>query len=85
MKKKSAENPLFKKIVQSQIAFAKRATQWEQDTVVNRKMAFDHYFGAEREEADLNVLTELAKHHSGGDRMVLCHYPSFPSCRRPIA
>ncbi|MBM3650073.1 MAG: twin-arginine translocation signal domain-containing protein [Alphaproteobacteria bacterium] len=43
--KKSAENPLFKEIVQSQIAFAKRATQWEQDTVVSRKMAFDHYFG----------------------------------------
>ena len=44
-KKKSAENPLFKKIVQSQIAFAERATRWEQDTVVNRRMAFDHYFG----------------------------------------
>ena len=33
-KKKSAENPLFKEILQSQLAFAKRATQWEQDTVV---------------------------------------------------
>jgi TRAP-type mannitol/chloroaromatic compound transport system substrate-binding protein len=43
--KKAAENPLFKEIAQSQIAFAKRATQWEQDTVVSRKMAFDHYFG----------------------------------------
>ena len=45
VKKKSAENPLFKEIVESQIAFASRATQWEQDTVVNRKMAFDYYFG----------------------------------------
>jgi TRAP-type mannitol/chloroaromatic compound transport system substrate-binding protein len=45
-KKKSAENPLFKEIVQSQINFAKRATQWEQDTVVGRRMAYDHYFGA---------------------------------------
>jgi len=44
--KKAAENPLFKEIVQSQLEFAKRATQWEQDTVVSRKMAFDHYFGA---------------------------------------
>ncbi len=44
--KKSAENPLFKEIVASQVAFAKRATQWEQDTVVSRKMAYDHYFGA---------------------------------------
>ena len=44
-KKKAADNPLFKKIVESQLAFAKRATQWEQDTVVSRKMAFDHYFG----------------------------------------
>ena len=30
---------------QSQLAFAKRATHWEQDTVVSRRMAFDHYFG----------------------------------------
>ena len=44
-KKKSAENPLFKEILQSQLAFAKRATQWEQDTVVSRRMAYDHYFG----------------------------------------
>src|SRR5437870_10547248 len=43
--KKSAENPLFKEIIESQIAFARRATQWEQDTVVSRKMVFDHYFG----------------------------------------
>ena len=46
VKKKQADNPLFKKIVQSQIKFAERAMRWEQDTVVNRKMAFDHYFGA---------------------------------------
>ena len=45
-KKKAGENPLFKEIIQSQIAFAQRATQWEQDTLTNRKMAYDHYFGA---------------------------------------
>jgi TRAP-type mannitol/chloroaromatic compound transport system substrate-binding protein len=45
-KKKSAENPLFKKILQSQLKFAERALRWEMDTVVNRRMAFDHYFGA---------------------------------------
>jgi TRAP-type mannitol/chloroaromatic compound transport system substrate-binding protein len=43
--KKSAENPLFKEIVESQLAFAKRATQWEQDTVVSRRMVYNHYFG----------------------------------------
>jgi TRAP-type mannitol/chloroaromatic compound transport system substrate-binding protein len=43
--KKSAENPLFKEIIASQIKFAERATRWEQDTVVSRKMVFDHYFG----------------------------------------
>jgi TRAP-type mannitol/chloroaromatic compound transport system substrate-binding protein len=43
--KKSAENPLFKEIVESQLAFAKRVTQWENDTVVNRRMAYNHYFG----------------------------------------
>jgi TRAP-type mannitol/chloroaromatic compound transport system substrate-binding protein len=44
-KKKAGENAIFKKIIESQVAFAKRAVQWEQDTVVSRKMAFDHYFG----------------------------------------
>jgi TRAP-type mannitol/chloroaromatic compound transport system substrate-binding protein len=44
-KKYADKNPMFKEIVESQLAFAKRATQWEQDTVVNRKMAYDHYFG----------------------------------------
>ena len=46
VKKKAAENPLFKEILQSQLDFAKRTTQWEQDTVVGRRMAYDHYFGA---------------------------------------
>ena len=46
VRKYAASNALFKEIVESQLAFAKRATQWEQDYVVNRRMAFDHYFGA---------------------------------------
>ena len=46
VRKYAASNPLFKEIVESQLAFAKRATQWEEDYVVNRRMAFDHYFGA---------------------------------------
>jgi TRAP-type mannitol/chloroaromatic compound transport system substrate-binding protein len=44
-KKYIANNPLFKEIIQSQLNFAKRATRWEQDYVVSRKMAFDHYWG----------------------------------------
>ena len=43
--KKSSADPLFKEIVESQMAFAKRATQWEQDTITNRRMAYNHYFG----------------------------------------
>ncbi|NNM72187.1 TRAP transporter substrate-binding protein [Enterovirga aerilata] len=45
VRKYAASNPLFKEIMQSQIAYAERVTRWEQDTVVNRRMAFDHYFG----------------------------------------
>ncbi|MDB5567548.1 MAG: C4-dicarboxylate transporter [Tardiphaga sp.] len=45
VEKKSAENPLFKEIVESQLAFARRTTQWEQDTVVSRRTAYNHYFG----------------------------------------
>jgi TRAP-type mannitol/chloroaromatic compound transport system substrate-binding protein len=43
--KYAAQSPIFKEIMDSQIAFARRVTKWEQDTVVNRKMAFDYYFG----------------------------------------
>lgn len=42
---KKSSDPLFKEIVDSQLAFAKRATQWEQDTITNRRMAYNHYFG----------------------------------------
>src|SRR5256714_3782104 len=45
VKKKSAENPLFKEILQSQLAFAKRTRQWDQDTVVSRTIAYDDYWG----------------------------------------
>ncbi|CAN5446480.1 TRAP transporter substrate-binding protein [soil metagenome] len=51
--KKAGENPLFKEIAQSQLDFAKRTTQWEQDTVVSRKMVFDHYFGAQAKPVKL--------------------------------
>src|SRR6478672_10327090 len=46
VRKYAASNPLFKEIAESQLAFAKRATQWEQDYVVNRRMAFEHYWGS---------------------------------------
>ncbi len=46
--KKSAENPLFKEIVASQMAFAERAVKWEQDTVISRRMAANHFFGAKK-------------------------------------
>ena len=72
-KKKAGENPIFKKIVESQLAFAKRAVQWEQDTVVPRKMAFDHYFGPNAKTANLTCGTKQAEHHSGNHGMVLCH------------
>jgi TRAP-type mannitol/chloroaromatic compound transport system substrate-binding protein len=45
VRKKVAVNPMFKEVIESQLAFAKRATRWEQDTLTNRKMAFAHYFG----------------------------------------
>jgi len=49
--KKSADNPLFKEIVASQIAFAKRTVAWDMDTNVNRRMAYNHYFGAKKAPA----------------------------------
>ena len=43
--KKAEGNPLFAEIIASQKKFAERAAKWEQDVVVNRKQAYDHYFG----------------------------------------
>jgi TRAP-type mannitol/chloroaromatic compound transport system substrate-binding protein len=45
VEKKSAENALFKEIVESQKKFAARAVTWDMDTNVNRRMAYNHYFG----------------------------------------
>jgi TRAP-type mannitol/chloroaromatic compound transport system substrate-binding protein len=47
LEKKSAENPLFKEIVESQKAFAERAVKWDQDTYVSRRMAVGHFFGGQ--------------------------------------
>jgi TRAP-type mannitol/chloroaromatic compound transport system substrate-binding protein len=46
LEKKSAENPLFKEVVASQKAFAERAVKWDQDTIISRRMAMNHFFGA---------------------------------------
>ena len=51
LEKKSAENPMFKEIVESQKAFAERAVKWDQDTYVSRRMAVSHFFGAKAPEA----------------------------------
>jgi TRAP-type mannitol/chloroaromatic compound transport system substrate-binding protein len=42
--KKSAENPYFKKVMESQRAFAERAGRWQNDYMVDFKMAYNHYF-----------------------------------------
>jgi TRAP-type mannitol/chloroaromatic compound transport system substrate-binding protein len=44
--KKAADNPLFKEITDSQRAFAERVVKWDMDNNVNRRMAYNHYFGA---------------------------------------
>jgi len=49
--KKSAENPLFKEIVESQKVFAERAVKWDMDNNVNRRMAYNHYFGVKKADA----------------------------------
>ena len=41
-KKKSAENPLFKRVLESMEKFAMRACRWQNDTNVDFKMAFRH-------------------------------------------
>jgi TRAP-type mannitol/chloroaromatic compound transport system substrate-binding protein len=48
---KSAEQPLFKKVMESQKAFAQRAGAWQNDYMVDFKMAWNHYFRAPAKKA----------------------------------
>lgn len=41
---KSAENPDFKRVIESMRAFAQRACRWQNDTNVDYKMAYNHFF-----------------------------------------
>ncbi|MBP7658559.1 MAG: TRAP transporter substrate-binding protein [Burkholderiaceae bacterium] len=45
---KSAENATFKKVLESQRTFAQRAVRWQNDTNVDYKMAYNHFFGAKK-------------------------------------
>jgi len=40
-----SDNALFVEIEKSQREFAARAVRWDLDTNVNRRMAYNHYFG----------------------------------------
>jgi TRAP-type mannitol/chloroaromatic compound transport system substrate-binding protein len=42
-RKKSAENPAFKKVLQSMQTFAERACRWQNETNVDYKMAFNKF------------------------------------------
>ncbi len=46
--KKAAENALFKKVLDSQKEFAERAGQWQNDYMVDFKMAYNHYFAKKK-------------------------------------
>jgi TRAP-type mannitol/chloroaromatic compound transport system substrate-binding protein len=42
---KRKDNAIFNEIMDSQKKFAERAVRWDLDTNVNRRMAYNHYFG----------------------------------------
>ena len=44
MEKKSSENPMFKRVLESQRKFAERATKWQNDTNIDFRIASNHYF-----------------------------------------
>ncbi len=43
--KKAGENAIFKKVLDSQKAYAQRVIPWQNDYMVDFKMAYNHYFG----------------------------------------
>ena len=42
--KKSAENPMFKKVLESMRVFAQRSVRWQNDTLVDFRIAYEHAF-----------------------------------------
>jgi len=46
--KRSAENPFFKKAYDSMNTFAQRAGRWQNDTLVDFKMAYNHTFAKKK-------------------------------------
>jgi TRAP-type mannitol/chloroaromatic compound transport system substrate-binding protein len=48
---KSADNPAFKKVSDSMRAFAQRACRWQNDTLVDYKMAYNHFFAPKKAAA----------------------------------
>jgi TRAP-type mannitol/chloroaromatic compound transport system substrate-binding protein len=42
---------MFKEILESQRAFAKRAVAWDMDYNVGRRMAYNYYFGPKKAPA----------------------------------
>jgi TRAP-type mannitol/chloroaromatic compound transport system substrate-binding protein len=45
---KAKDNPLFQKVLDSQKAFAQRAGQWQNDYMVDFKMAWNRYFSGKK-------------------------------------
>ncbi len=45
---KEKENPMFKKVNDSMRAFAHRAGRWQNDTMVDYKMAYNHFFAKKK-------------------------------------
>jgi TRAP-type mannitol/chloroaromatic compound transport system substrate-binding protein len=42
--KKAAADPMFRKVLESQKKYAARAARWQADTLVDMRMALNHFF-----------------------------------------
>jgi TRAP-type mannitol/chloroaromatic compound transport system substrate-binding protein len=49
--KRSADNPLFKEVAESQRKYAERVVRWRLDVVVDPRMAYNYYFGTKKPAA----------------------------------
>jgi TRAP-type mannitol/chloroaromatic compound transport system substrate-binding protein len=48
VEKKASENAMFKRVLDSMRTYAQRAGRWQNDTLVDYKMAYRHYFAAKK-------------------------------------
>ena len=70
--RKARENPMFERVLESQLSWARRIGGWSLDAIAEPRMAYDHWFsgksGAARKQASARPRVAVARSRTGQQR-----------------